>query len=72
MTDKVSDGRRRAFMVKVTIPGYICEISEEEKKELEKLLFKFGKARRRAYSLRRKDFPYNAEVPSKTVGEHTR
>jgi len=43
-------------MVKVTIPGYICEISEEEKKELEKLLFKFGKARRRAYSLRRKGY----------------
>jgi len=32
-------------MVKVTTP-YICEISEE-KKELEKLLFNFGKARRR-------------------------
>jgi len=43
-------------MVKVTIPGYICEISEEEKKELEKLLFKFGKARRRAYSLKRKGY----------------
>jgi len=43
-------------MVKVTIPGYICEISEEDREELEKLLFKFGKARRRAYSLRRKGY----------------
>ena len=43
-------------MAKVTIPGYICEISEEEKEELEKLLFKFGKARRRAYSLKRKGY----------------
>ena len=43
-------------MVKVTIPGYICEISEEEKEELEKLLFKFGRARRRAYSLKRKGY----------------
>jgi len=43
-------------MAKVTIPGYICEISEEEKEELEKLQFKFGKARRRAYSLRRKGY----------------
>ena len=40
----------------ITIPGYICEISEEEKEELEKLLFKFGKARRRAYSLKRKGY----------------
>jgi len=43
-------------MAKVTIPGYICEILEKEKEELEKLLFKFGKARRRAYSLRRKGY----------------
>ena len=43
-------------MVKVTIPGYICEISEEDREELEKLLFKFGKARRRAYSLKRKGY----------------
>ena len=43
-------------MVKVTIPGYICEILEEDREELEKLLFKFGKARRRAYSLRRKGY----------------
>jgi len=43
-------------MVKVTIPGYICEISEEEREELEKLLFKFGKARRRAYSLKRNGY----------------
>jgi len=43
-------------MAKVTIPGYICEISEEDREELEKLLFKFGKARRRAYSLRRKGY----------------
>ena len=43
-------------MVRVTIPGYICEISEEEKEELEKLMFKFGKARRRAYSLKRKGY----------------
>ena len=35
---------------------YICEISEEEKKELEKLLFNFGNARRRAYSLKRKGY----------------
>ena len=33
-----------------------CEISEEEKKELEKLLFNFGNARRRAYSLKRKGY----------------
>jgi len=33
-----------------------CEISEEEKIELEKLLFNFGKARRRAYSLKRKGY----------------
>jgi len=43
-------------MAKVTIPGYICEISEEEKEELEKLLFKFGRARRRAYSMKRKGY----------------
>jgi len=43
-------------MAKVTIPGYICEISAEEREELEKLLFKFGRARRRAYSLRRKGY----------------
>jgi len=43
-------------MVNVTIPGYICEISEEEKEELEKLMFKFGRARRRAYSLKRKGY----------------
>mgnify|MGYP000144324527 CR=1 FL=1 len=43
-------------MAKVTIPGYICEISEEDREELEKLMFKFGKARRRAYSLRRKGY----------------
>ena len=40
----------------ITIPGYICEISEENREELEKLLFNFGKARRRAYSLRRKGY----------------
>jgi len=40
----------------ITIPGYICEISEEDREELENLLFKFGKARRRAYSLRRKGY----------------
>ena len=51
----MSDGGRRAFMV-ITIPGYICEISAEEKEELEKLLFKFGKARRRAYSLKRNGY----------------
>lgn len=39
-------------MVKIAIPGWICEISDEDKKELEKLMFKFGKARRRAYSLK--------------------
>jgi len=43
-------------MANVTIPGYICEISEEEREELENLLFKFGKARRRAYSLRQKGY----------------
>ena len=43
-------------MANVTIPGYICEISEEDREELEKLLFKFGKARRRAYSLRRNGY----------------
>ncbi|MCW7075398.1 MAG: IS200/IS605 family accessory protein TnpB-related protein [Candidatus Methanospirare jalkutatii] len=43
-------------MVKVTIPGYICEISEEDREELEKLLFKFGKACRRAYSLKRNGY----------------
>ena len=40
----------------ITIPGYICEISEEDREELENLLFKFGNARRRAYSLRRKGY----------------
>jgi len=44
------------LMAEVTIPGCICEISAEEKEELEKLLFKFGRARRRAYSLRRKGY----------------
>ena len=39
-------------MVKITIPGWICEISEEDRKELENLMFKFGKARRRAYTLK--------------------
>ncbi len=39
-------------MVKIAIPGFICEISDEDKKELENLMFKFGKARRRAYSLK--------------------
>ncbi|MDF2956989.1 MAG: hypothetical protein OD814_000611 [Candidatus Alkanophagales archaeon MCA70_species_1] len=43
-------------MPKVTIPGYICEISEEDREELEKLMFKFGKARRRAYSLKQKGY----------------
>ena len=43
-------------MTKVTIPGYVCEISGEEREELEKLMFKFGRARRRAYSLRRKRY----------------
>ncbi|MCD6209448.1 MAG: hypothetical protein J7J01_00895 [Methanophagales archaeon] len=43
-------------MAKVTIPGYICEISEEDREELEKLMFKFGKARRRAYSLKQKGY----------------
>ena len=38
----------------ITIPGYICEISEEDREELENLLFKFGNACRRAYSLRRR------------------
>ena len=50
-----SDGRR-VFRVKVTIPGYICEISEEDREELEKLLFNFGRARRRAYALKRKGY----------------
>ena len=44
------------FRVKVTIPGYICEISEEDREELEKLLFNFGRARRRAYALKRKGY----------------
>ncbi|UYZ40001.1 MAG: hypothetical protein N2V74_07380 [Candidatus Methanospirare jalkutatii] len=43
-------------MVKVTIPGYICEISGEDREELEKLLFNFGKARRRAYSMKQKGY----------------
>jgi len=43
-------------VTKVTIPGYICEISEEDREELEKLMFKFGKARRRAYSLKQKGY----------------
>ena len=43
-------------MTKVTIPGYVCEISGEDREELEKLMFKFGRARRRAYSLRRKGY----------------
>jgi len=43
-------------MVKVTIPGYICGISEDEKAKLERLLFKFGRARRRAYSLKQKGY----------------
>ena len=34
-------------MVNVTIP-YMCEISEEEKEELENLLFNFGRAGGRA------------------------
>jgi len=41
-------------MVKITIPGFICKITDEEKKELEELMFRFGKARRRAYSLKLK------------------
>ena len=44
-------------MVKIAIPSWICEITDEEKKELEKLMFKFGKARRRAYSLKWKVKP---------------
>ncbi|MCW7074972.1 MAG: hypothetical protein OCU24_03865 [Candidatus Methanospirare jalkutatii] len=43
-------------MTKVTIPGYVCEISGEDREELEKLMFKFGRARRRAYSLKRKGY----------------
>ncbi len=39
-------------MVKIAIPGFICGISDEDRKELEKLMFKFGKARRRAYALK--------------------
>ncbi|MCD6214317.1 MAG: IS200/IS605 family accessory protein TnpB-related protein [Candidatus Desulfofervidus sp.] len=39
-------------MAKVTIPGFICEIKDEDKAELEKVMNKFGKARRRAYSMK--------------------
>ncbi|GEM_PF-1378003 len=39
-------------MVKIAVPGWICEISDEDKKELENLMFRFGRARRRAYSLK--------------------
>jgi IS605 OrfB family transposase len=38
----------------LTIPAFICEISDEEKAELERLLFRFGTARRRAYALKQK------------------
>jgi len=38
-------------MAEITIPGFICEIKEEDKVELEALLHKFGNARRRAYSM---------------------
>lgn len=40
----------------MTIPGYICEICDDEKEELERLLFKFGNARRRAYALKQKGY----------------
>jgi len=43
-------------VVKVTIPGYVCSISEEDRSKLEKLLFKFGRACRRAYSLKQKGY----------------
>jgi len=38
-------------MAEITIPGYICEIKDPDKVELEALLHKFGNARRRAYSM---------------------
>jgi len=40
-------------MVKIAISGWICEILDEDREELEKLMFRFGKAtRRRTYSLK--------------------
>jgi len=37
-------------MVRLVITGWICEITEEERKELEYLMRKFGNVRRRAYA----------------------
>jgi len=39
-------------MAEITIPGFICEIKDGDKAELEKLMSKFGNARRRAYSMK--------------------
>ncbi len=38
-------------MVELSIPAYICEISDEERNRLEFLFIKFNHARRRAYAL---------------------
>lgn len=55
-------------MVKVTIPGYVCSISEEDRSKLEKLLFKFGRACRRAYSLKQKGYT-KAEIEKSCMKE---
>jgi len=50
--DKESDKGGDRRMAEITIPGFICEIKDEDKAELEKLMNKFGNARRRAYSMK--------------------
>lgn len=41
-------------MPEITVPGYIYETADKDKTKLEELFSKFGNARRRAYSLKRK------------------
>ncbi len=41
-------------LTKITLPGYICRITPEEKALLEQLFFRFGNVRRRAYALKQK------------------
>lgn len=55
-------------MLKITIPGFIYEIREDDREELEKLLFKFGSARRRAYRLNQKGLS-KAEIEKLLQGE---
>ncbi|KXA94863.1 hypothetical protein AKJ36_02085 [candidate division MSBL1 archaeon SCGC-AAA259I07] len=48
--------------VKVTIPAYLPDPSDEEIEEIENLLAKFGNVRRRAYSMKNKKGMSKSEI----------